>query len=191
MNLCSSIPIDSDSDIRKDWISKVRKLYLSWNYYIIRTDSVYFILKRNEELTIDTSNMHTIDKMGYICHPAVKMWLGYEDALKDYINIHIDEHIRRGGENNMIKYNVNKTLSSNRPKWTLLPETHRNHRAKIFDQEYNRIIRNNIIRNGGIPPPKKGSKKNAKPKITKEHYQWYFQFTEFVNAGPFIGYTWY
>lgn len=38
---------------------------------------------------------------GYMNHPAVIMWLGYENALADYINAHIDVWIARGYKNTM------------------------------------------------------------------------------------------
>ena len=38
---------------------------------------------------------------GWINHPATKMWNGYENCLKSYLNICIDEWKRRGYNNNM------------------------------------------------------------------------------------------
>lgn len=36
-------------------------------------------------------------------HPAVRMWAGYEDALKAYMNACIDEWVLRGYRNRMLK----------------------------------------------------------------------------------------
>ena len=42
---------------------------------------------------------------GWQNHPAVKMWKGYENALKHYLNMMIFEWIKRG-YNNTMKYHV-------------------------------------------------------------------------------------
>ena len=41
------------------------------------------------------------DSKGWRNHPATKMWRGYENALKLYLNMCIDEWIARGYRNNM------------------------------------------------------------------------------------------
>ena len=38
---------------------------------------------------------------GWVNHPATKMWKGYENALKQYLNKCIDHWIARGYNNNM------------------------------------------------------------------------------------------
>ena len=38
---------------------------------------------------------------GWRNHPATKMWQGYENALKLYLNLCIDEWVARGYNNNM------------------------------------------------------------------------------------------
>lgn len=45
---------------------------------------------------------------GWKNHPAVKMWMGYEDALAMYMNAMIDEWIARGYKNTMIKETIEK-----------------------------------------------------------------------------------
>lgn len=41
------------------------------------------------------------DKKGWVNHPAVKMWVGYSNALKIYYNGSLNEWIYRGYRNNM------------------------------------------------------------------------------------------
>jgi len=53
-----------------------------------------------------TRSDNRIIKAGWSSHPAVLMWIGYEEALMDYINLCIEEWIRRGYVNNMNKYNI-------------------------------------------------------------------------------------
>lgn len=48
-------------------------------------------------------------------HPAVKMWKGYENALTHYMNLCIDEWIRRGFKNTMKKREV--TFPVRYPDW--------------------------------------------------------------------------
>ena len=40
---------------------------------------------------------------GWVNHPATKMWKGYENALKQYLNECIEHWINRGYNNNMKK----------------------------------------------------------------------------------------
>ena len=47
-------------------------------------------------------------KNGWYHHPAVKMWVGYDEALKHYMNCCIREWILRGYENTMIMPRVVK-----------------------------------------------------------------------------------
>ena len=77
-----------------------------------------------------------IVKVGYAINPIVRMWYGYEDALKHYINAHIDEWIRRGYKNTMKRYIVPENFE--RPKWTYDEELHKNHRAALLDKEITR-----------------------------------------------------
>ena len=74
--------------------------------------------------------------MGFSTHAAVRMWYGYNDSLKLYINAHIETWIARGYKNNMKTYNVD--INSLRPAWTLDPSFHQNHRAALFDKETKR-----------------------------------------------------
>ena len=77
-----------------------------------------------------------IVKLGFANHPAVRMWFQHTDALKAYINAHIDEWVARGYTNNMRRYQVADGYS--RPQWTLDPEFHRNHRAALLGKELDR-----------------------------------------------------
>ena len=43
---------------------------------------------------------------GWRNHPATKMWRGYENALKHYQNLTIDECIKRGMKNSLLKENL-------------------------------------------------------------------------------------
>lgn len=75
-------------------------------------------------------------KLGFANHPAVRMWFWHTDALKDYINAHIDEWISRGYKNTMNRYEVPKEYE--KPQWTLDEEFHRHHRAALLEKEIDR-----------------------------------------------------
>lgn len=53
---------------------------------------------------------------GFRKHTAVSMWLGFEDALRDYINAHIETWISRGKNNTMKTYIVPENYP--RPCWS-------------------------------------------------------------------------
>ena len=67
---------------------------------------------------------------GWRHHPAVKMWRGYEDALKAYMNACIDEWVRRGYQNNMEK--MEHSPDPLMPPWFGDPEFHRSHQSNLI-----------------------------------------------------------
>lgn len=73
---------------------------------------------------------------GFMSHPAVSMWLGFEEALKDYINAHIEEWIRRGYRNTMKMYSVVEKYP--RPQWTFSKELHNRYRSNLLQKELER-----------------------------------------------------
>lgn len=71
--------------------------------------------------------------MGFVCHPAVRYWIGYQDALKSYINAHIREWIRRGYKNTMILYDLPEDFPL--PPWSQDPDFHDNHKGALLAKE--------------------------------------------------------
>jgi hypothetical protein len=115
------------------------------------------------ELTFTVLPGDRVMKLGFVYHPSVFAWLNYEDALKLYINAHIQEHIRRGYINNMTIYTIfsvekNKIIH---PSWVIDEKLHKNHRAALLQKEKDR----------------------SEP-------AWYIEKEDFVNAGEFIDYIW-
>jgi hypothetical protein len=72
---------------------------------------------------------------GWSHHPIVKMWTGFEDALKLYSNAMITEWIRRGYRNNMEVYNLND-CNITFPWWLGNNEFHASHRAALLAKNY-------------------------------------------------------
>lgn len=68
-------------------------------------------------------------------HPAVLMWLGYEECLKLYLNVFIEEWISRNYKNNMVSYEIDldKVIY---PWWFNNDNYHRSHRARLIDKKY-------------------------------------------------------
>ena len=67
---------------------------------------------------------------------AIDMWLGFEEALKDYINAHIEVWASRGYRNTMQTYTVG---SYPRPAWTQSEEVIRNFKSTLIEREIERL----------------------------------------------------
>lgn len=65
-------------------------------------------------------------------HPVVLMWKPYPDCLKVYINVMIEEWIRRGYKNTMKKHDVPKKYK--RPWWLGWQPLHKSHQANLLQK---------------------------------------------------------
>lgn len=74
--------------------------------------------------------------MGFKLHPAVCMWLGFETALKAYINAHIQVWKNRGNVNNMIMYSIG---DYKRPSWTYNQKVIKNFKSTLVQREIERL----------------------------------------------------
>ena len=70
---------------------------------------------------------------GYRSHPALKMWAGYEDALKYYINLSIEEWISRGYKNTMTMYELSEGFKY--PWWFGDSNFHRAMRSRLIAKD--------------------------------------------------------
>jgi len=77
------------------------------------------------------SSIHNHDKWSY--HPIVKMWVGYEEALKAYFNSISLEWIIRGYHHNIGFYNL---YNYEMPYWFGREEFHASHRAALLFKNY-------------------------------------------------------
>ena len=80
-------------------------------------------------------DMYITNTFGFWRHPAVLMWLGFEDALKDYINAHIEIWVSRGKVNEMQTY---PKAEYKRPAWSDNPDIHKNFRSALIEREIER-----------------------------------------------------
>ena len=73
------------------------------------------------------------DKKGWLNHPAKIMWEGYEDALKQYVNVMIAEWKKRGYNNTMKFYDV--PLDYKLPSWIGNDKIHKSHRINLLRKD--------------------------------------------------------
>jgi hypothetical protein len=66
-------------------------------------------------------------------HPTVRMWAGYEDALRAYMNACIREWVRRGFNNAMPEATVARRYR--RPEWLGDERLHSSHRASLLRKD--------------------------------------------------------
>jgi hypothetical protein len=130
--------LPKDPYIWYDWIRIVIKMYkiksvkMSGNLYKINGawEFVEKIIPLNFELEI---------RYGYIYHPAVLMWLGWEASLKEYLNAHIEISISRGVQNNMKLYDLKLEKNPiDRPPWTKDKDFFKRHRSMLINKEIDR-----------------------------------------------------
>jgi len=81
-----------------------------------------------------------ISKLPWGNHPAVRMWIGYTLALKDYYNTIVREWISRGYKNNMKLYDITLAeevvLITEYPQWFDNPDFHDAHKSNLLRKDY-------------------------------------------------------
>ncbi|CAN5664174.1 hypothetical protein BH23THE1_BH23THE1_28390 [soil metagenome] len=106
-------------------------------------NGVVYEVKGKRERVVASGPWHTfvlpgeeLITTGFRKHPAVCMWLGFEEALKDYINAHIETWIARGKNNTMRTYAVSEICA--RPAWTNSDAIINNFKSTLVDREIRR-----------------------------------------------------
>jgi hypothetical protein len=74
------------------------------------------------------------DSIGWVNHPACKMWEGYIPALKEYLRIVIFEWIQRGYKNTMIMPDINKEAPL--PYWMGNSVFHDSHKSNLLRKDF-------------------------------------------------------
>lgn len=73
-------------------------------------------------------------------HPAMKMWVGYEDALKEYYNTCLMGWVGRGYKNSMLYETMDKEYPIKYPSWIGNEKFHSAHRSRLlFKGEVDRV----------------------------------------------------
>jgi hypothetical protein len=70
---------------------------------------------------------------GYSNHPAVKMWRGHINALKQYYNLSLEEWINRGYKNRMEKMPIHGRIVY--PPWFGNNNFHAAHRSNLLRKD--------------------------------------------------------
>jgi len=73
---------------------------------------------------------------GWMHHPAVKMWMGYPDALKLYLNMSIKLWIKRGYKNSMELQSPDFSTKIQLPPWFGNEDFHRAHRQALLFKDF-------------------------------------------------------
>ena len=77
-----------------------------------------------------------VRKIGWLNHPAVLMWLGYEDALAQYHNLCIEEWVRRGYNNTMDLLPHSVVIEQiEMPKWVGNRKFHNSHKSNLLRKD--------------------------------------------------------
>ena len=76
------------------------------------------------------------DTKGWRNHPITKMWKGYEDALKMYFNLCVEEWVYRGYNNTMVLEDVPEYPGIKYPHWLGNKSFHSSHRANLLRKDY-------------------------------------------------------
>jgi hypothetical protein len=141
------------------WIRDIIQAYDQLPYRYLQLKTTKFTLTAHDHTIIETYHLTTtgytpvpvnvaetirqykqrsirVITLKYATHPIVKMWLGYDNSLREYINAHIDAWVELGKNNNMMRYSVSP--GQPRPPWTLDPKLHQNHRAALIAKELDR-----------------------------------------------------
>ena len=74
------------------------------------------------------------DTKGWRNHPITRMWEGYEDALKMYFNLCVEEWVSRGYNNNMLLEDITEPIIY--PHWLGNKSFHSSHRANFLRKDY-------------------------------------------------------
>jgi hypothetical protein len=97
------------------------------------------IYNLNSKKTIEVLPYYFLDRdefiisLGFCFHPAVLLWIGYEDALAEYINASIDEFVSRGFRNRFPKFDLSE-VEIKYPQWIFDSDFHARHRARLLDK---------------------------------------------------------
>ena len=90
--------------------------------------------QRAEALTILRIVDGRSSKAGWRSHPAVHMWQGQAECLKQYLNACLDEWERRGFKNSIPREKVDRRRLR-KPWWLGREELHASHRANLLRKD--------------------------------------------------------
>lgn len=122
-----------DCQLRGQWVKDVRRSYLAQPTRLYKSVENGKLFRIPLSKVKECKSKGTVFTLGFSQHPCVRMWVGYEDALKVYINACINEWVRRGFNNTMKIYKI--TTDPTFPWWWSCKATHLNHKAVLLRKE--------------------------------------------------------
>lgn len=126
------LPQPTDVYKRRAWIRELAQAYKNSGWFLCWHRSAIHKVSR-QTTDFRSPDIRVIRAVGFYYHPAVLMWLGYEQALKQYINVHIDRWISLGYTNNMERYDVPAEIPQ--PVWTYDPYFLERHRSNLIRKD--------------------------------------------------------
>ncbi|ALX27606.1 hypothetical protein GMAR_ORF232 [Golden Marseillevirus] len=120
--------------LRCEWIKSFSKFYRKQEEKLTRD---YVIILKGKDIASGKKGLQI--NLGFCCHPATKMWFGYERALRKYINACISELGNRttkdGSSWNLPKQKIRVQRTVEIPWWCGLYEFHQSHKAALLRKE--------------------------------------------------------
>lgn len=129
-------PLPENPSKWKEWVRSIVKIYKKKDYKFTVENGQY--CKNDSSITkFDLYEGERLVSLGFVYHPAVLMWIKWPDALKLYINAHIEVWIERGYKNNMRIYDMEDNEVEH-PPWIYNDDFHQNHRGALIKKEIDR-----------------------------------------------------
>nr|WNL49651.1 hypothetical protein MarFTMF_135 [Marseillevirus sp.] len=119
---------------RCEWIKTFSKKYRAREEKFVRD---YEILLLGKDISSGKKGLQI--NLGFCCHPATKMWFGYERALRHYINACISELSTRttknGARHSLPKKKIRVQRTVVLPWWVGYQKFHESHKASLLRKE--------------------------------------------------------
>ena len=121
------------------WIRELGTRYKQSGWFLFWQDNKLSKVARDDcpketRYAMTKAGVRFIRAAGWFYHPAVLMWIGYDDALKEYLNVHIDRWVELGYNNNMKKYQLPENIKY--PPWSRDHQFLESHRSNLIRKDY-------------------------------------------------------
>jgi hypothetical protein len=93
------------------------------------------LVNRKNGVTHKLDKNGKLRKIGWLNHPAVIMWEGHEQALKEYYNTIVTVWEEKGYNNNMVLFDLPNQIDY--PKWLGNKKFHSSHRSNLLRKDKN------------------------------------------------------
>ncbi len=115
-----------DDILREKWLKE------TYTRYKREGKKIYYTQNQSNERSYAIEKGTEV-KSGWYSHPMTRMWVGYETALRHYINLCITEWIERGYNNNMPLFPIDGDVTY--PWWVDCESLHKSHCGALLRKE--------------------------------------------------------